>query len=68
MLARRKICACDGCDEEEHVWSYYCDECDFDLHPKRALKEDKGANDDSKGEDNPHEGWNCCGETRFQVL
>lgn len=67
VLARRRIYSCDGCGEEGHVWSYYCDECDFDLHPKCALKEDKEANDDSKGEENPHEGWNCDGETCFKV-
>ncbi|KAF3963089.1 hypothetical protein ACB098_03G147300 [Castanea mollissima] len=67
VLARRRNYTCDGCGETGHVWSYYCDECDFDLHPKCALKEDEGANDDSKGEENPHEGWNCDGETCFKV-
>jgi nucleoredoxin len=53
VLARRNIFQCDGCDEEGHVWSYYCDECEFDLHPKCALDE------------NP--GWVCDGEVCFKA-
>ena len=55
VLARRNIFQCDGCDEEGHVWSYYCDECEFDLHPKCALDE------------NPQEGWVCDGEVCFKA-
>ncbi|KAK7313094.1 hypothetical protein VNO77_37494 [Canavalia gladiata] len=61
LLSRRRIYSCDGCDEEGHTWSYYCDECDFDLHPKCAL-EDKGNKDDAKEEEKPKEGWVCDGE------
>ncbi|KAK7361848.1 hypothetical protein VNO77_03933 [Canavalia gladiata] len=61
VLTRRMVYGCDGCDEEGHIWSYYCDECDFDLHPKCAL-EDKGNKDDAKEEEKPKEGWVCDGE------
>ncbi|TKY58651.1 nucleoredoxin 1 [Spatholobus suberectus] len=33
VLTRRRVYYCDGCEEEGRVWSYYCGECDFDLHP-----------------------------------
>ncbi|KAF8016576.1 hypothetical protein BT93_H1945 [Corymbia citriodora subsp. variegata] len=32
---------CDGCDEAGERWSYYCEECDFDLHPKCAVGEEE---------------------------
>ncbi|XP_020228433.1 probable nucleoredoxin 1 [Cajanus cajan] len=57
-LTRRRIYFCDGCNKEGHAWSYYCGECDFDLHPKCAL-EDK---DDAKEEDKSKDGWVCDGE------
>lgn len=49
-LSRRRMYTCDGCDEEGIAWSYYCDECDFDLHPKCAL------------EDKTKDGWVCDGD------
>ncbi|KAI5352327.1 hypothetical protein L3X38_005218 [Prunus dulcis] len=62
--ARRKDYTCDGCDEpEEEGWSFYCEACNFDLHPKCALEEDKGAKSDAKQEqDPPQEGWVCDGD------
>ncbi|XP_061372310.1 probable nucleoredoxin 1 [Gastrolobium bilobum] len=61
VLTRRRIFNCDGCDEEGHIWSYYCEECDFDLHPKCAL-EVNGSKDDTKEEEKPKDGWVCDGE------
>ena len=55
VLARRRIYNCDGCRGEGHVWSFYCGECDFDLHPNCAL-EDKGSKDEAKNEDKSKEG------------
>ncbi|GLT36565.1 hypothetical protein SLA2020_308040 [Shorea laevis] len=61
ILTRRRFFNCDGCEEEGHVWSYYCKECDFDLHPKCALKQDEGAEADAKEEAKPNEGVVCEG-------
>ncbi|KAJ6981406.1 nucleoredoxin 1 [Populus alba x Populus x berolinensis] len=41
IRAKRKACICKGCRETGYSWSFYCKECDFDLHPKCALKEDE---------------------------
>lgn len=67
-LLRREIYTCDGCDEEGKIWSYYCEHCDFDLHPKCALgqnKEAKGDADADAGDaiQEPKEGWVCDGDT-----
>ncbi|KAF8408258.1 hypothetical protein HHK36_007407 [Tetracentron sinense] len=48
VLTRRSSYLCDGCEEDGNGWSFYCEECDFDLHPKCALEEKKGAKDDGK--------------------
>ncbi|KAG5138113.1 hypothetical protein JHK82_022844 [Glycine max] len=63
VLTRRRVYYCDACNEEGHIWSYYCGDCDFDLHPKCALeKEDKeGSKDDAKEEKSKDE-WVCDGE------
>ncbi|KAL6539755.1 hypothetical protein OROHE_011526 [Orobanche hederae] len=72
-LAKRMVYCCDGCGEEGHVWSYYCEDCDFDLHPKCALKGDdhgevKEVEDEEKkkagGGDGGGggEGWVCDGD------
>lgn len=66
VLTRRRIYNCDGCGEEGHAWSYYCDDCDFDLHPKCALEEDK-PKDGNKEEENKPEGWVCDGEVCFKA-
>ncbi|XP_039160723.1 probable nucleoredoxin 1 isoform X1 [Eucalyptus grandis] len=39
--AQRRRYNCDGCGKAGEGWSYYCEECDFDLHPKCAVKEEK---------------------------
>ncbi|KAL2344339.1 hypothetical protein Fmac_005624 [Flemingia macrophylla] len=57
-LTRRRVYYCDGCNEEGRVWSYYCGECDFDLHPKCALEN----KDDAKEEEKSKDGWVCDGE------
>ncbi|KAJ0016926.1 hypothetical protein Pint_09664 [Pistacia integerrima] len=63
VRTRRTIYNCDGCDEEGHMWSFYCEECDFDLHPKCALEEDKETKDDDAKEEKPSkEGWICDGD------
>ncbi|XP_059075688.1 probable nucleoredoxin 1 [Cryptomeria japonica] len=40
-LIQRKAYFCDGCQEEGSAWSFYCKECDFDLHPDCALKDNQ---------------------------
>ncbi|XP_073219884.1 probable nucleoredoxin 1 [Cicer arietinum] len=65
-LTRRRVYYCDGCSEEGHVWSYYCEECDFDLHPKCAL-EDKESIDHAKEEEKTKEGWVCEGDVCTKV-
>ncbi|KAL6189863.1 hypothetical protein ACLB2K_036264 [Fragaria x ananassa] len=62
VLARRNNFVCDGCNEKGETWSFYCEECDFDLHPKCALEEEKGTETDAKPEGEPQEGWVCDGE------
>uniref|UniRef100_A0A7N0T5R2 protein-disulfide reductase n=1 Tax=Kalanchoe fedtschenkoi TaxID=63787 RepID=A0A7N0T5R2_KALFE len=61
ILTRRAVFYCDGCRKEGHVWSYYCEECDFDLHPECALKADEEAatKEEAKVEEAAHEGWVC---------
>lgn len=53
VLSRRMNYTCDVCGEQGQVWSYLCEECDFDLHPNCAFKE-------AKDEETP-EGWVCEG-------
>ena len=62
VLARRNNFVCDGCNEKGETWSFYCEECDFDLHPKCALEEEKGTETDAKPGEEPQEGWVCDGE------
>ncbi|KAG8383174.1 hypothetical protein BUALT_Bualt05G0157200 [Buddleja alternifolia] len=67
VLTKRQFFNCDGCGEEGRVWSYYCEECDFDLHPKCALEDDsketKGEAKESEGEEKASaEGWICDGD------
>ncbi|WJZ80820.1 hypothetical protein VitviT2T_000705 [Vitis vinifera] len=63
VLTKHRMYRCNGCEKEGHLWSFYCAECDFDLHPKCALDEDKGIKDDNKLEKaKPGEGWKCDGE------
>ncbi|KAF8408256.1 hypothetical protein HHK36_007405 [Tetracentron sinense] len=70
VLTRRRSYTCDGCEEGGNGWSFYCEECDFDLHPKCALEENEGAKYDVMEEENgddglhqaPKEGWTCDGD------
>ncbi|XP_031277024.1 probable nucleoredoxin 1 [Pistacia vera] len=60
VRTRCPIYTCDGCDEEGHIWSFNCEECDFCLHPKCALEEDKETEGDDAEEEKPtKEGWIC---------
>ena len=66
VLARRRGYCCDGCEGSGSGWSYYCQECDFDLHPKCALEkreEEEEAKDDPK----PSEGYVCEGDVCRKV-
>ncbi|KAK6931054.1 DC1, partial [Dillenia turbinata] len=67
ILTQRRDFICDGCEEEGHVWSYNCEDCDFDLHPMCAMEEGKGKKDDSKEDQAPQEGWVCDGEVCHRV-
>ncbi|KAK9117164.1 hypothetical protein Sjap_016111 [Stephania japonica] len=62
-LTRRDSYICDGCNDQGTGWSFYCRECDFDLHPNCALvKDEDTANGDADhGEQAPNEGWVCDG-------
>lgn len=55
VVTRRAAYVCDACEEEGNWWSFYCDKCDFDLHPKCALNED-GAK----------EGYACDGDVCYK--
>ncbi|XP_047307657.1 probable nucleoredoxin 1 [Impatiens glandulifera] len=57
VLIKRRNYICDGCNEGGETWSYYCKECDYDLHPKCAFQ---GAAKEEKG--SSKEGWVCDGE------
>ncbi|KAL2344342.1 hypothetical protein Fmac_005627 [Flemingia macrophylla] len=57
-LTHRRVYCCDGCNEEGKIWSYYCGECDFDLHPKCAFENKEDAKEEKKSKD----GWVCDGE------
>ncbi|KAJ7953612.1 Thioredoxin, nucleoredoxin [Quillaja saponaria] len=61
VLTRRRLYYCDRCEEEGYTWSYYCSDCDFDLHPKCAL-EDTENKVDANEKENSKDGWVCDGE------
>ncbi|PNX76182.1 putative nucleoredoxin 1-like protein, partial [Trifolium pratense] len=61
VLSRRRIYYCDDCNKEGHIWSYFCEECDYDLHPNCALG-DKGSVNGTKEEEKPKDGWVCDGD------
>lgn len=65
-LTRRTAYVCDGCQEKGRAWSYLCNQCDFDLHPKCALKkEESKADQDSHPDGEPgkaKEGYVCDGD------
>ncbi|KAI5573027.1 hypothetical protein BDE02_10G051200 [Populus trichocarpa] len=57
IRTKRSAYGCDGCGETGYRWSFYCKQCDFDLHPKCALKEDEDT-----GTEKGKEGWVCDGD------
>ena len=62
VLSKRRAFVCDGCGEPGGGWSFYCKECDFDLHPKCALEGDKKTENGAKQEEEESkEGWVCDG-------
>ncbi|KAL3368418.1 hypothetical protein AABB24_009328 [Solanum stoloniferum] len=76
LLSKHSGYNCDVCDEAGQIWSFYCEECDFDMHPKCALEEKKESNmdmdteedqkDQGKEEQKAKEGWICDGEVCFK--
>ncbi|XP_038876880.1 probable nucleoredoxin 1 isoform X2 [Benincasa hispida] len=54
LASRQGYYVCDGCEKQGHLWSYNCEECDFDLHPRCALE--KRPENQSEMEE-----WSCCG-------
>ncbi|KAL9226335.1 hypothetical protein vseg_002162 [Gypsophila vaccaria] len=62
-LTRRRAYVCDGCEEDGHIWSYFCDDCHFDLHPKCALGEENGSKEkyDWKNDITSNAAWVCHG-------
>ncbi|KAL4277867.1 hypothetical protein GQ457_03G008080 [Hibiscus cannabinus] len=61
-LTRCDSYMCDRCNVPGQVWTFYCRECDFDLHPKCALEKDKETKGGAEKEGNTKEGWVCDGE------
>ncbi|KAK4779980.1 hypothetical protein SAY87_016086 [Trapa incisa] len=57
VLSKRMNYGCDACNEMGQGWSYYCNDCDFDLHPKCAFAEE-----DKEAEGAAKEGWVCEGD------
>ncbi|GLJ20352.1 hypothetical protein SUGI_0369580 [Cryptomeria japonica] len=47
-LTRRKQYMCNGCEDAGCSWSYYCQGCDFDLHPDCALKDKHSDGNENK--------------------
>ena len=60
VKSRRNGYYCDGCDKPGSNWSFHCEECDFDLHPDCALKNDENA----EGEDGKVEAIDEKGEAK----
>lgn len=76
VKSHRRSYICDACNEEGSGWSFYCDDCDFDLHPKCAFNDDEVANgvgdshSDDPGEEqreNGKEGYICDGEVCYKA-
>ncbi|CAN8241008.1 unnamed protein product [Cochlearia groenlandica] len=66
-LTRVKIYTCDKCDKEGQIWSYHCEECDFNLDAKCALKKaesiigDEDVKEVGGGGSDSKDGWVCDG-------
>lgn len=74
-LSRREAYVCDGCNKQGSHWSFYCKECDFDIHPKCALEErvegEKGEEKNievssEQSEQGSKKEWICDGEVCFK--
>ncbi|KAK9751043.1 hypothetical protein RND81_02G237600 [Saponaria officinalis] len=63
LLTRRRAYTCDGCEEDGHIWSFYCEECHFDLHPKCALVGKHGSTEsyDWEHDITSNPAWICHG-------
>ncbi|KAK1303033.1 putative nucleoredoxin 1 [Acorus calamus] len=71
-LTRRRFYICDGCGEEGQDRSYYCELCDFDVHPKCAFgkddvkggggKEVEGKEGEDEKQSDGKEGYVCDGD------
>jgi len=51
VLTERHSFICDGCDEEGTTWSYYCEDCDYDVHLTCALKDEGDLKQEDKAQD-----------------
>lgn len=70
VLTKRQSFVCDGCDAGGQVWSFYCEECDYDLHPKCALEEDEETKVDTVTEvsnKDQKEEWICDGDVCYKA-
>lgn len=71
VLTRSQVYTCDACDEAGQVWSFSCEDCDFDLHPNCALGEEKKIEEEAEGnvkvEENQKEGWVCDGDVCYKA-
>ena len=61
VKTRREGYYCDGCNNPGQSWSFNCKECDFDLDPKCALKNEEKPKDD-EGKVEAKEGYICEGD------
>ncbi|KAK3151863.1 hypothetical protein QOZ80_3AG0251710 [Eleusine coracana subsp. coracana] len=59
VLMRCDVYSCDGCEDLGHTWTYRCEECEFDLHPKCALAEVKS--EENKASEEAPAGYVCEG-------
>lgn len=65
VLTKRRSYYCDGCEGMGASWSYWCSECDFDLHPACALKKANG--EENNGHEAAKEGYVCDGDVCRKV-
>ncbi|KAL5723840.1 protein-disulfide reductase [Ranunculus cassubicifolius] len=66
VLSLRVDYTCDACNELGGGWSYYCEECDYDLHPMCALHPEKNTkaeetNLGDASDERSLKGWVCEG-------
>ncbi|KAH9620017.1 hypothetical protein KSS87_014771 [Heliosperma pusillum] len=65
VKVRRNGFFCDGCNTPGSGWSFWCEECDYDLDPKCALANSKEVEEDAK--DETKEGYICEGDVCRKV-